>query len=383
MQYIRKPTERVIELDLTGCSLHAEHLPNILNSLLETVFSSLTPPPPRDDKTPPFLLRMILKNNSMGPDGAALLVQFLSDIVKMRPVEHLVLDLTGNRLCDAGCEQLANIPTGLVVHSLILGLNGITDAGVSALLSSDLLSRCSVESLSLRNNAIGPEGCRVIAARQGRSLCELDFTGNPCGNEGFLSVLRAQERGGGNGVKKLNFWGTRIDDDGLIAALDFLQQNHSLHELDLSNNPLTDLSIRPFFSRVLERNSSLLKVGFTGCKLQSKSLAMDIRERLKQNAEIQQQQSQQQSEAGKEVSDSEETLVHTNQSPQARDQMMIQLEHRLREVEAKSRQLDQKLDQVEQLRTRMMQRLHGDHSCERIFDFTLDDDITLHVRFRW
>lgn len=162
--------------------------------------------------------RLKLRGWRIGPAGAR-------DLAALPGLDRVrVLELTGNRIGDAGLQAL--IPALGAVAELHLGDNALTAAGLGS-----LASLASLTELHIDHNTLGPpaiEALRPVIPR----LEIFDFTGNSLGDLGARMLAEAGLR-----AEEVQLEYTGLGPAGLAALVPVLGPAHALL---LSGNPLGD-----------------------------------------------------------------------------------------------------------------------------------------------
>ncbi|KAM6159439.1 ribonuclease inhibitor [Rhynchocyon petersi] len=200
-----------------------------------------------------------------------------------------MLDLGENRLGDAG---VATLCPGLLSPNSKLRTLWLWECDLSTVsckeLSQVLRTKKSLKELSLAGNELGDQGARLLCEvlqepgsgleslwvkscglseaccpdlstmlTKNRSLLELQLSNNKLGNAGVQHLCQGLSQ---PGVTLRSLWlgDCDVTDDGCMPLAALLLSNHSLTELDLSNNGIGD----PGCLRLLE------SVGQPGCALE-------------------------------------------------------------------------------------------------------------------
>jgi hypothetical protein len=147
--------------------------------------------------------------NAFGHNAAA--IRSIVDSVRSNsPLQKL--DLSFCRVDDNGISLLANAlanRNGSLLQ-LNLGHNQITSVGVRALVDDNVEAVKTLTKLRLAGNLIRSEGATILADALGRNAMP--------------------------SLKRLDLNGCCIDDDGFVALVSALEQNTSLHILNLQYN---------------------------------------------------------------------------------------------------------------------------------------------------
>ncbi|MEM7249007.1 MAG: gala protein [Acidobacteriota bacterium] len=178
--------------------------------------------------------RLDLCKQAVGPSGLQRVVE------RMRPssgVRHLLLGLNG--LGDAGAERLAEGLDGSHLETVFLGCNRIGVEGLSALTPA-LEANPRLRGLWLKRNPIGDEGARDVARllRRHESLRTLDLVNTGLGPEGLAEIVEALVEDD-RPLERLYLGGNQL---GLESAelLARLVSESKLTELFVSANRLGD-----------------------------------------------------------------------------------------------------------------------------------------------
>ena len=158
------------------------------------------------------------------------------------------LDLSFNRITDAGAIALATEGLGSVVH-LALGGNTIGDAGAVALAGA-LATGGTVAGLTfldLHGNAVGDAGAIAIAgalARTGTTLGYLNLRDNAISDDGATALATAATAAtvaGGSPLTHLNLYGNSVTESAAAALSTLLATpGNALASLNLGGNGIGD-----------------------------------------------------------------------------------------------------------------------------------------------
>ena len=151
----------------------------------------------------PFLDRLDLSNNDLGNDGTARLTRA---ITKRNTIHFVDLRLSNNDIGPSGVETIMN---KLLQHNIV--------------------------SLSLDNNAIGDQGCQLVAAslHSMHQLSRLNLSFNQIGSRGCSTLMKTLI--GCESITYLGLSGNIMKISGAIAMGFTLAQHPRLEELDLDN----------------------------------------------------------------------------------------------------------------------------------------------------
>jgi CheY-like chemotaxis protein/Ran GTPase-activating protein (RanGAP) involved in mRNA processing and transport len=184
-----------------------------------------------------------LSSNKFGAAGAAALVKVLETKARSRgptPAAAMPfldrLDMSNNDLGDEGIKQLTRAilkrsETHLV--ELRLSSNGIGAVGIETIMNK--LLQHNLVSLSLDKNAIGDQGCQLVAAslQSMQSLARLNLGFNQIGSRGITSLMRSLVTC--RSITYLGLSGNILRISGAIALAFTLSQHPRLEELELDN----------------------------------------------------------------------------------------------------------------------------------------------------
>ena len=233
-----KPTKRNGSQTSSGkresMGIHVLHLanaslsPKALGRLLDGLGSTCT------------VRELNLSSNNLGAPGAAALVQFLEGQTRSRdsvPLPFLDrMDMSNNNLGDDGTTQLTRvIIRRSQVHfvDLRLSSNAITSGGVETLMNK--LLQHDLICLSLDKNAIGDQGCKLVAAslQSMKSLSRLNLSFNQISSRGITSLMRSLIAC--ESITYLGLSGNILKISGAVALAFTLSQHPRLEELHLDN----------------------------------------------------------------------------------------------------------------------------------------------------
>lgn len=184
-----------------------------------------------------------LSSNYFGVAGATVLVKILEAKPRSRgqkPVAAMPfldrLDMSNNNLGDDGTTQLTRaILKRSEIHlvDLKLSSNSIGAGGIETIMNK--LLQHNLVSLSLDKNAIGDQGCQLVAAslQSMPSLSRLNLGFNLIGSRGITSLMRSLVTC--KAMTYLGLSGNNLKISGAIALAFTLSQHPRLEELDLDN----------------------------------------------------------------------------------------------------------------------------------------------------
>lgn len=181
-----------------------------------------------------------LTSNGIGADGVSLLVDFLEG--KGRPKGTKVmpyldrLDLSNNKLGNEGLAKLTRAiqkRNGMHLVELRLSNNGIGQGGIETMMNK--LLQHNLVSLSLDKNAIGDQGCQLVAASLNgmKSLSRLNLGFNQIGSRGVNSLMRSLVAC--ESIQYVSLSGNIMKISGAVALAFTLAQHPRLEELDVDN----------------------------------------------------------------------------------------------------------------------------------------------------
>jgi CheY-like chemotaxis protein len=181
-----------------------------------------------------------LTSNGIGVDGVALLVDFLEGKGKPKGTKVMPyldrLDLSNNKLGNEGLAKLTRAVAkrnGMHLVELRLSNNGIGHGGIETMMHK--LLQHNLVSLSLDKNAIGDQGCQLVAASLNgmKSLSRLNLGFNQIGSRGVNSLMRSLVAC--ESIQYLSLSGNIMKISGAVALAFTLAQHPRLEELDVDN----------------------------------------------------------------------------------------------------------------------------------------------------
>ncbi|KAJ3075222.1 hypothetical protein HDU98_008829 [Podochytrium sp. JEL0797] len=246
---------------------------------------------------------VILKHRGVGPKGAQAIAAVLESNTSIAHLDLsnnfiegggasigrslqinrtlLHLDLTNNKLALQGGAEIAEmLAFNGTLQTLILKGNALGDKEAT-LLAEGLKQNSSLQVLDLSYNKIGDLGSIAIGAGlvSNDSLKELNMAWNEIrvrGANGFLNHLKdnsslatltLQDNGFGengqslslflsksNSITNLNISRMRIHDASMVLVAKGLEQNYSIKELDVSENPVGDIGMLALFKSIVASN---------------------------------------------------------------------------------------------------------------------------------
>jgi CheY-like chemotaxis protein/Ran GTPase-activating protein (RanGAP) involved in mRNA processing and transport len=183
---------------------------------------------------------LCLASNNIGPNGAALIVSFLEGkgMPKGKQVMPYLdrLDLSNNNLGNDGLTKLTRAisrRSGQHFVDLRLSNNAIGHGGIETIMNK--LLQHNLVSLSLDKNAIGDQGCQLVAASLQSMSClsRLNLAFNQIGSRGVNSLMRALVAC--ESVTYLALSGNIMKISGAVALAFTLAQHPRLEELNVDN----------------------------------------------------------------------------------------------------------------------------------------------------
>uniref|UniRef100_A0A6B2LEP7 Uncharacterized protein n=1 Tax=Arcella intermedia TaxID=1963864 RepID=A0A6B2LEP7_9EUKA len=177
----------------------------------------------------------------------------------------MALNFAGAHMRDTAAQCLFNaLKDNTSLTELDLSDNSISDTGFEGILRS-LFFNTTLQSLRLLRNGI--TGCfGVSAGRHGlASLRELELSGNNIPNQGLGNLLGLLKNT--TSLRKLHLAKLLIRDKEPVKSIcEFLMQNSSLMELDLSSNYIGIRGIE-LITEALRDNYSLTKLNLSNVHL--------------------------------------------------------------------------------------------------------------------
>ena len=184
-----------------------------------------------------------LTSNNIGSGGIHQIVEFLAgkDIPKNSKIKQVMphldrLDLSNNRLGNEGLKTLTSAISGRRTRHFVelrLSNNGIAHSGIEAMMNK--LLQHNLVSLTLDKNAIGDQGCQLIAASllSMKCLARLNLSFNQIGSRGVNSLMRSLVAC--DSITYLGLSGNIMKISGAVALAFTLAQHPRLEELDVDN----------------------------------------------------------------------------------------------------------------------------------------------------
>ncbi|XP_006877048.1 PREDICTED: ribonuclease inhibitor [Chrysochloris asiatica] len=223
---LRDPQCRLERVQLEFCNLNAQGC-EMLAGVLQARAS---------------LKELVLSNNELGQAGVQALCRGL--LAAAAPLEILKLSSCG--VTAANCKELCSIvATKHCLRELDLGDNQLGDEGLATLCPGLLSPSSRLRTLWIWECGFSAEGCKSLSGilRAKESLRELSLAGNELGDQGAKLLCEALRE---PACRLESLW---VKSCGLTDACcqDFstmLAQNRRLQELQLSNNKLGDLGVQ-------------------------------------------------------------------------------------------------------------------------------------------
>ncbi|XP_073699609.1 NACHT, LRR and PYD domains-containing protein 12-like [Garra rufa] len=226
---------------------------------------------------PSHLIELDLTGNDPGQSG----VKELNDLLQDPNCQLQTLRFLGPA-ADEACQYVTGIvgKNLLLLRELNLSKHELGDTRVnqiSALLED---KHCKLNTLTLNNNCITEEGCRVLAAALNSNplnLTELDLSENKLGNPGIKIILTLFENVQCR-LEKLKLSCISITDDGCAALASMFNSN--IRELDLSRNQIGDSGVTEISSLLRKSQCTLQILRLSNCSFTEegyKALASALR----------------------------------------------------------------------------------------------------------
>ncbi|XP_070283237.1 ribonuclease inhibitor isoform X3 [Myotis yumanensis] len=211
---------------------------------------------------------LAVSNNDIGEAGTRTLCQGLAD--STCPLESFRLEGCG--LTAANCQDLSGILAAKAsLKELNLGNNKLGDAGIAELCSGLLSPGSRLKTLWLWECDFTASGCKDLCGvlRAKESLKVLSVAGNQFGDEGARLLCESLQD---PGCQLKSLW---LKSCGLTAACcphvsAMLAQNRSLQELDMSNNKLEDEGVEVLCQGLRQPGATLRMLSVGDCEVTDK-----------------------------------------------------------------------------------------------------------------
>nr|KAF6467514.1 ribonuclease/angiogenin inhibitor 1 [Rousettus aegyptiacus] len=182
-----------------------------------------------------------LGDNKLGDAGVAKLCPgLLSPSSQLRTLWLWECDITAS-----GCRDLCRVlrAKGSLKELSVAG-NAVGDEGAQLLCESLLAPGCHLESLWAKSCGFTAACCQHFSAMLARNtrLLELQLSGNGLGDAGVQQLCRGLGRPGA-ALRVLCLGDCEVTNSGCSSLASLLLANHSLCELDLSNNCMSDVGV--------------------------------------------------------------------------------------------------------------------------------------------
>ncbi|XP_036619176.1 ribonuclease inhibitor [Trichosurus vulpecula] len=216
-------------------------------------------------KTRSSLRELNLNNNDVGEMGVTLLCQGLMD----PNCELQVLKLEGCGVISANCKDLSTIlQTKESMQELCLGENKIGDAGLEQLCQGILSPACNLKTLWLWECDITAAGCRALAQvlKSKSCLTKLSLICNQLADEGAELLCQALLD---PGCQLEELW-LRTCGFTVASCASFctvLEKNRTLKELQLSTNMLEDAGIEQMSKGLMHPDCPVQSLWLGDCEL--------------------------------------------------------------------------------------------------------------------
>lgn len=206
-----------------------------------------------------------VNNNDIGEAGGQALCRGLAE--STCPLESLKLEGCG--LTSANCQDLCGIVAAKAsLRTLELGNNKLGDAGITELCPGLLSPSSRLKTLWLWECDITVSGCRALCRvlRAKESLKELSLAGNAVGNEGIQLLCESLVQ---PSCQLESLW---VKSCSLTAACcprvgAMLAQNRSLQELQMSSNNLGDVGVEELCQGLRQPGTTLRALWLGDCEV--------------------------------------------------------------------------------------------------------------------
>ncbi len=231
--------------------------------------------------------RLNISECKLGPWG----ITSLFRAIKGFGSDLTTLKMEGNSASELGIKAISECLSGsrgIRLAKLFMDSENIT-VKEATMLSEMLLSKaCTLRTLSMRDNKVGPEMCAKIVDTLLLGVCTmymLDMGGCAVGNNGAFAVSKLIERRGCRHVD-LSFNG--IDAEGAAAIADSISAcTRGCTQLVLARNPLGNSGTKYLAEHVIRTDMALESLDLKEIGMDSegaKAIAISLRERKDQGA---------------------------------------------------------------------------------------------------
>lgn len=202
--------------------------------------------------------QLILNNLGMGVASVTPLLEGLVNQTSSETLNSLVL--SGNPIGDGGANLLSSLLPAFSFGGLILSNVGMSDYGVSQVISALPQAR-SVTVLDISNNLAGPQTIQTLTAvlQQNPSLQTLIISNNDLSQVDMEPFWQAVCN---SSLTRFVAANTNLNDGQLLAAQPYLSRM-PIRQYDFSYNPLTDYSVSPFFAGLENTLVEGVDLGYT------------------------------------------------------------------------------------------------------------------------
>lgn len=189
----------------------------------------------------PSLSELHLGNNKLGDAGLAELCPgLLSPSSRLKTLWLWECDFTTSA-CKDLCRVLGAKES---LRELSVAGNAVGDEGARLLCESLRDPRCRLENLWIKSCSLTAACCQHVSAMlaQNRSLQELQMSSNNLGDAGVEELCQGLSQPGTT-LRVLSVGDCEVRDQGCTSLAALLLANHSLVELDLSNNCMSEVGV--------------------------------------------------------------------------------------------------------------------------------------------
>ena len=218
---ISSTSHTITKVDMSGCSLHADHVRVFLREV-------------SSNKLKPIQILELSRNN-IGDVGAAALALGLKFCINLQE-----LRLINNKIGDDGAAALAQgLKSCNSLQTLQLTINSIGADGATAL-AEGLKFFSNLRKLGLSDNSIGDDGAAALAERlkSCNNLENLVLSNNGIGNDGAAALAEGLKSCNNLRVLALSY--NSIGDDGAAALAKGLKSCEKLVLVDFPANDIGD-----------------------------------------------------------------------------------------------------------------------------------------------